>query len=143
MSVAQVDGVQNVEGTQADVHVRFVDVEVIACVQIEQSVGRDLPRLTPFVFAVQAERIKVCIVAAEDGETRLDVDFLVVVLQRDTVLALRRVTHRYTFRIVLNNSGVALGIDVGEVAVVVEQHEAVFGAGPAPISQARVTFDGQ
>ena len=93
MGVAQVNGIQNVERAQAHVHVRLVHGEVVTGVEVEEAVGWNLPRLAALVFAVQAEGVKIRIVAAEHRVAWLDVDVLVAVLQRNAVLALWRITY--------------------------------------------------
>ena len=88
MCVAEINGVEQVENAQAEIHVGPIEIQSIPRVKIKQSVGWNLPRLPPFVFAVQAEGIEVRKVPAENRKTRFQVELLVRVFQRDAVLAL-------------------------------------------------------
>ena len=112
LRVAEVDGVQNVEGAQTEIDVCSFEIDIVSSVQIKQAVTRDLPGLSPFIFAIEAERIEVRKVAAEECESRLQVDLFVAVLQRHAVLSLWRISYSNAFRIVLHNGRIAFLIDV-------------------------------
>jgi hypothetical protein len=89
LCVTQVNRIQNIKSTQSEIDIRSLVVDVIARMQIEQTVTRDLPGLTSLVFTVQTEGVEISKVSTEEGETGLQIHSFISIFQGHSILALR------------------------------------------------------